>query len=428
MEYNKKTKLLLLSITFEPEPGGNIRGVDFIKKLENTGEYDITVLTAYPWYPLGKIYEGYRIKLFGSWENLRGTKVLRVPLSPSHDRSAIKRLFTYFSFAFSALIIGLFRLKKQDVIYYYDNLPSTGFVAWIFSFFWKGKVVQHVADLWPETVIESGMLKKGKLSNIIVWCIDKWTRYLYKVQEHITVLSPGFKKILEAKGVPSEKITVIFNCADERLFYQIKKENKRTHFNAFELSKENFNVLYAGNIGPLQSLETVIDAAQILQKNKRINIHILLAGDGPSAEELKERSKTYGLINTTFLGRIALDKMNSLNAQADVLLINLRDRPFLHATVPSKTQVALACGKPIIISLKGDAPDLINKANAGFVIPPENSEELAKAIFRMSQLNKEKLCELGENGLAFYKWNLSLDQGVLETHELLTHILNKQIE
>ena len=124
-------RVIFLSITFAPEPGA-LRGLPLARWLRDRGGYDIKVLTAVPWYPLGRVYPGYRQKLW-QWEEMDGISVLRVPIFPSHDQSALRRILTYLSFMCSAALIGVWKIGKADIVYYFDNLPTTGAVAWLIS-------------------------------------------------------------------------------------------------------------------------------------------------------------------------------------------------------------------------------------------------------------------------------------------------------
>jgi glycosyltransferase involved in cell wall biosynthesis len=179
---------------------------------------------------------------------------------------------------------------------------------------------------------------------------------------------------------------------------------------ASEMNSENrFTVLYAGNLGPLQGLETVIEAAALLQKHT--NIQIILVGSGQTEATLRKRVADLGLKNVHFLGRRPLRRMNAFNATADALLIHLRDIPLMRSTTPSKTQVAMASARPILMGVAGDAADLLREAGAGIAFAPENPVAMADAILQLSLLSCKEREAMGKAGRRYYEKTMSLKVG-----------------
>jgi glycosyltransferase involved in cell wall biosynthesis len=405
-ERDNKTRplrVVFLSITFDPEPGA-LRGLPLARWLRDRGGYEIKVLTAVPWYPLGRVYPGYRQKLW-QWEEMDGIKILRVPIFPSHDQSALRRILTYLSFMCFASLIGVWKIGKADVVYYFDNLPTTGAVAWLISRLRGAKMVQHIADMWPDTVVECGMVR-GPLRGLVERVVGGWCRFLYRRHARITVLSPGFKRMLLQRGVPEEKIDVIYNWADEGKFYPETPDPELRR----ELELEGrFNIIYAGNIGPLQGLETAVRAAALVRDIHQIQLVII--GTGPKETEIRRLAAELGADNVRFIGRRPVEEMNRINALADALLVHLVDIPFMYATIPSKTQVSLASARPILMGQKGDAADLVCDAGAGLVVAPEDPEAMAQAMRRLAALPLGERQAMGARGRAYYEQHLSLQVG-----------------
>lgn len=200
-------KILLLTQWFDPEP--TFKGLVFAKELVKNG-FDVEVVTGFPNYPSGIVYEGYKIKPIQR-EFIDGVHVTRVALYPNHDSSALKRVFNYMSFAFTSLIYCLFFAKKMDVIYAYHPPLTIGIVAVITRFFKKIPVVYDIQDMWPDTLRTTGMIKNEKMLTVV----DKIAKWVYKKVDRIVVLSPGFKKLLIERGVPESKIDIILNWCDE---------------------------------------------------------------------------------------------------------------------------------------------------------------------------------------------------------------------
>jgi glycosyltransferase involved in cell wall biosynthesis len=394
-------RIIFLTITFYPEPNA-IHGLPLAKHLAAKG-YNIKVLTSFPQYPIGRIYPGYRMRPW-QWETIEGIPVLRVPIYPSHDTSAIRRFFTYLSFAFAAATIGATLIGPADVVYLYDPPPTNGIASLILKVFRRTPIVHDIADMWPETVVESGMVRNKYTKKIMSALIGAWCRFLYRQADIVTVLSPGFKRLLIERGVPANKVRVIYNWADETTFHPIEPDPVLAREIGFE---GRFNIVYAGNLGVYQGVDTVIKAAALIKDHPRIQV--VLVGIGPTQDELKRLASDLGADNVRFLGRRQYEEMPKINSLADVLLIHLKDRAFLHATIPGKTQVSLASGLPILMAVRGDAAEIVRKAKAGIICEPENPSAMAKAMVEMSQLSKEKLQDMGRQGRSYYLHNLSLD-------------------
>ena len=394
-------RIIFLTITFYPEPSA-IHGLPLAKHLASKG-YDIKVLTSFPQYPIGKIYPGYRLRPW-QWETVEGIPILRVPIYPSHDDSAIKRIITYLSFAFTAATIGTSLIGPADIVYFYEPPPTSGLASIILKMFRGTSIVHGIADMWPETVIESGMVWDKHSKRIMSFLIRIWCKFLYRQADVVTVLSPGFKQLLIDRGVPANKVRVIYNWTDEAIFHPVDPDPNLAKDLGF---KGYFNIVYAGNLGVHQGIESVIKAAALIKEHKKIQIIII--GIGPKEEELKKLASEIGATNVLFLGRRQYEDMTKINSLADVLLVHLKDRPFLGTTIPGKTQVSLASGRPIIMAVRGDAAEVVRKAGAGIICEPENPEDMARAMVELSQLSTEKLQDMGRRGRSYYLNNLSLD-------------------
>lgn len=394
-------RVIFLTITFYPEPNA-IHGLPLAKHLAAKG-YDIKVLTSFPQYPVGEIYPGYRMRPW-QWETIDGIPILRVPIYPSHDNSAIRRILTYLSFAFTASTIGATLIGPADLVYLYEPPPTNGLASLMLKAFRGTPVVHGIADMWPETVVESGMAWNEHTKKIMSFLIGAWCRFLYRQADVVTVLSPGFKQLLINRGVPADKVRIIYNWADEATFHPLDPDPKLARELGFE---GRFNIVYAGNLGVYQGIETVIRAAALIKGHQRIQV--VIVGIGPKQEELKKLASELGATNVLFLGRRQYEDMPKINSLADVLLIHLKDHPFLRATIPGKTQVSLASGRPILMAVRGDAAEIVREAGAGIICEPENPVDMARAMVEFFRLSKEKLHDMGRHGRSYYLHNLSLD-------------------
>ena len=191
-------RILMLTQWFDPEP--TFKGLAFAKELVRLG-HEVEVLTGFPNYPGGELYEGYKIRLIQR-ENIDGISVLRVPLYPSHDGSALRRIANYVSFAFSAAFIGALLVKPADVMYVYHPPATVGFAASVIGMVRRIPFVYDIQDLWPDTLAATGMLNNPSILKLV----DSGCRFIYRHAAKIVVLSPGFKEMLITRGVPAKKI------------------------------------------------------------------------------------------------------------------------------------------------------------------------------------------------------------------------------
>ncbi len=409
-----KVRILLLSQWFDPEPGAT-KGLPLALWFKQQG-HSVEVLTGFPNYPGGRIYDGYRISFF-SRETMSGVAVLRVPLVPSHNKSALGRVANYLSFALTASSIGLALIRAVDVAYVYHPPPTVGLAALAIKFFRRVPFVYHIADMWPETVLDSGMVSKGWQKSVAKAVINSWCNLIYRHAAAITVLSPGFKKLLVERGVPENKVHVIYNWTDEVAFRPVDRDENLARELGFT---GRFNVVYAGNLGPIQGLETVILAAALLASHPKIQI--IIAGTGHEEARLRRLAEDLGASNVIFLSRRQYWEMPGINALADVLLVHLRDLPFLSSTIPGKTQVALASGRPTLMAVRGDAAELIERSGAGVVCEPENPAAMAAAILGLSRLTEQERDRLGRNGVEYYHREISLSVGAARTEAILRSV------
>jgi glycosyltransferase involved in cell wall biosynthesis len=391
-------RILFLSQWFQPEPF--FKGLPFAKKLMERG-HQVEVLTGFPNYPGGKIYPGYTFRFFQR-ETMDGARVNRVPLYPSHDQSGLRRIINYLSFAFSALFIGPWVVRKPDVIYVY-NLITLAFAASLLRKIYACKIVYDVQDLWPESVTSSGMMSNPLLQKLLnAWCV-----WAYRQADMIAVLSPGFKRTLVSRGIPEDRIEVIYNWCDETSLASLQNDEslaKKLHL------EDTFNVVFAGTIGVMQAMDAVLDAAKKCIDTMR-SVRFVLVGGGVDVDRLKSKAESVLLDNVVFVPRMPMSDMGKVFALADALLVHLKDDPLFRITIPSKTQVYMWAGLPIIMGVKGNAADLVLEAHAGIVCEPENSASLVDAVATLYHMDAAERKQMGNNGHAFYEKWISSDVG-----------------
>jgi len=378
-------RLLTLSQWYDPEP--NFKGLALATALQ-AKEHTVTAVTGFPNYPSGKIYPGYRLQ-WRQWETMNGVRVLRVPLYPDHSYSGVKRILNYFSFALSASTLGAALCGPADVMWVYHPPLTVGIPAWWIGLLRRIPFVYEVQDLWPETLAATGMFRSAAAAR---W-MNRLAQFVYRRAAAITVISPGFKRNLIAKGVPAEKIHVISNWADEELYRPVARDENLAR--EFGLA-DRFNVMFAGNIGAAQALETVLEAAELLRDLPRAQF--VLIGDGVSVKALRQATQERGLSNVRWIDRQPAERMPHWFALADVMLVHLKRDPLFEITIPSKTMAYLACGRPILCAVAGDTADLVRSAGAGITCAPQDSAALAQAVRDLYAMSCEQREAMGEAG------------------------------
>lgn len=379
-------------------------------------DHDVEVVTGFPNYPSGRIYDGYRIR-WRQIEHSDGLRTIRVPLYPSHDRVALKRVASYASFGVAASTIGAAHLRRPDVAYVYHPPITSAWPALVLRRLRGVPFVLHIQDLWPESVVHSGMVRKGRQTRGIETAIEQMTAATYRAAAHIVVISPGLKEHLVARGVDPQKVSVIMNWADEDVF----KPTAPDPAARAEIGPKSARVvLYAGNFGDYQGLDAAIRAASGVRHR---GIHLTLVGDGLARPDLERLIEEIDAQNVSILpARPAID-MRRLLAAADAHLVSLLDLDFFSSTIPGKTQVALAMGRPVIMAVRGDAAALIDEASAGFTCEPgENGMQVA--LGRLADCDSTALEELGARGRRFYEHRLALAGAAQEFESVMATVVD----
>lgn len=383
--------ILIVTQYFWPE---SFRINDLAISLQESG-HNVTVLTGCPNYPEGRIFEGY------GWfkkntEIYKGITIKRVPIIARGKNNSLKLMLNYLSYVVFATLFGLFYCRKKvDIIFVYEPSPITvGLPAIFFKKWKKAKLFFWVQDLWPETLEAVGMVKSPNLLKIL----DKLSAFIYRHCDKILIQCEGFKDSITKKGVDSEKIHYFPNWAEE-IYRPLTRSESQIDQSLFY---QGFQVVFAGNLGVAQSLNTIVAAAEILRSHQ--DIHWVILGDGRQAGWLAEQVKEKNLAqNIHLLGQHPVEVMPDYFALADVMLVTLRRDPVFSVTIPTKIQSYMACAKPIVGSLDGFGADVINDSKVGFSGAAEDAEQLARNILLCYSMEKSELKKMGESGLRYYQ-------------------------
>jgi len=343
---SSRPRLVFLTQFYDPEP--IYKGQEFAEALGNLG-YDVEVVTGFPNYPGGKIYEGFRIRPIQKSKK-NGISITRLPLYPSHDENRLGRVLNYCSFFFSVFVYLSFFARRASLIYVYNPPLTVG---------------------------------------------------------------------LEL-GVPPQKMQTIIGWTKEYPHGQLSND-----ITSDLVKLPGLKVLYAGNIGPAQSMEAVINTAYMLQNSGKSDlVTFCFLGGGVGKDKLIKKTNSMKLENVVFFQRVSSDEVGAYLAAADVLFLHLRSDPLFEITLPSKIQAYMYAGKPILAAIKGEGKRLIELADSGISASPEEPDSILQAINSFLKMTEEDRRAMGERGYNFYKQELSMEKGIKEFHDIFSKLIN----
>ena len=389
-------KILYISQYFYPEMGAAAARVFEISRYWAALGQEVTVLTCFPNYPDGKIYDGYRGKSGKIYftEKIDGVNVIRLLTYPTHLRSSARRGLNYMSSLVTSSIATPF-LKKNDVVIGTSPPLFMGLPALLYSRLRHIPFVFEVRDLWPEVILAVGAGEKNSLTYKV---FDRTATLLYEKSDLVVALTESFREtMINERGVSAEKITVIENAVDTDFF---KPGPPNRDVLGDPLLKGKFIVSYVGTIGYTHGAEVAIKAAETL-KETLPDLVFLFVGDGSDKERLSKIARHKGLTNVIFTGKQPKDKIPDYINSSDVSLVLSTNEPLLRKTIFAKVFEPMACGKPLIVGAPGETEDLvINRARAGIGFEPENVDGFIEAVTKLYK-NPELKEELGRNGRCF---------------------------
>jgi glycosyltransferase involved in cell wall biosynthesis len=383
-------RILILSQFFAPEARTAPTNLAALAADLQRSGHEVVVLTGFPNHPFGKIYEGYRQSL-RCWDEIDGVRVLRVPLYADHSLSAVRRAMNYGSFALSASLIGAPLLRKfhPDVIFVYIPPLTTWLPLRIFRAMFQVPAVCWMTDLWPEALEAAG----ARLSPMTRRAVSRLEQATYNQLAVVCVNSPGIRRKLVEKGLSESKIEVIVDWADETIFRPAERDPGLAQVVGMA---GKFNVVYGGNFGPAQGLVTAVEAAAFLADVP--DFQLVLIGDGEEKPLLEAMVADRSLTNVLFIARQPMSEIYRFFALADALLMHLKPDPLYELQIPSKTMAYLACGRPILCAVSGDAAAVVEQAGAGVSSPPGDAAAMARAIRHMQNLPEIERRRMGERG------------------------------
>ncbi len=382
-------KILVFSQYFYPE---NFRINTLCKELVKRG-HQVTVVTGYPQYPIGQIYEGYGFDLPYDRE-WNGIKIERVKVhARGHNVLGLLRNCVDYVVAGNRWVKQC--TEKYDAVFVFEVSPVTvGLPAVNYKKKFGTPIFFNLQDLWPENVHEVLGIRFPPLTFVINKIVDR----IYKNSDKILCASNGFVKNLLNRGVPEEKLVFWPQFCSTPDLTEVQKPEL--------YSEEFFNIVFTGNIGDAQGLDLLVEAAREL-KGKGIRWH--LVGDGRAKERLENLAKEYGVTeDVVFVGRVSEAEANRYVHFADCAYLSFTNNPLFNMTLPAKLQTYLACGAPILAAAGGESAELIEGAGCGIAVPPELST-LVSAVQKMASLPPVERTRMGVAAQAYFAEHFQMD-------------------
>lgn len=361
-------KILFLTDNFPPEVNAPAsRTHEHAREWVKAG-HRITVITCAPNFPKGKVYDGYKNKLYQT-ETIDGIKVIRVWSYIAENKGFIKRTLDYISYSVTSFIAGLF--QKADIIIATSPQFFTALSGRTLSFWKHTPWIMEVRDLWPESIKTVGAMKDNAFIRYFEW----EEKRCYKSAKKIIVVTDSFKRTLASRGIPTEKIAVVKNGANRELFKPMPKDEALIAHLGLQGKKI---IGYIGTHGMAHKLDFILQCAKNMQGKN--NYHFLLIGSGAEKEHLLKIKNEEHIENVTMLDSVPKTEVSKYISILDLSLINLKKSPLFTTVIPSKIFENAGMEIPIIMGVEGEAKEIIEHYGAGLCFEPENEEDFNKKL------------------------------------------------
>jgi len=384
-------RLLFISNYFPPEVNAPATRLYEHARQWVADGHQVEVITSVPNFPEGEIYEGYENRY--QEETVDGIPVMRVPMYVAENKGVLKRTLSYLSFMLTSIWYSRRVRQRPDIVV----ATSPQFFAALGGYFIarlkRVPFVMEVRDLWPESIVAVGAVKRNLIIRVFEWL----EAFLYRHSDHIVVVTDAFKDYIVGKGISGEKVSVLKNGFDmtalTKPLDEIELGLMRQQFGL----QGKFVASYIGTIGMAHGVEIMMEAAQ---RCPDPDVVFMVVGTGAEREKLEARQAELNLSNVRLIPKQPKEKVPYLLALSDVSVVHLKASPLFKTVIPSKIFEAMAMRKPIVLGVEGEARAIIEEAEAGIPITPEHADELVQAVCALKS-DQTLYSYLAENGFAY---------------------------
>ena len=385
-------RVVFFSHYFSPE--GNApasRTYEHCKRWVEAG-HQITVVTCAPNVPDGVVYEGYKNRLWPQRETIDGIDVIRIWTYLAANSGNSKRILNYASYMFSAVLCFLFFCRRPNLIIATSPQFFCGWAGTIASWLKWCPFILEIRDIWPESIVTVGALKKNSL---LVRILERLENWMYRSANHIVTVGKGYQENVLSKVDVGDRISVVTNGVDLDVF---SPQESSSEFRQQHGLSDHFVCSYVGTIGMAHGLNVVVRAAEILKSMQRNDVKFCLVGDGAQREKIEQdaiESNVKDMIR--FTGRLPKSDMPMVLASSDCLLIHLKKTDLFATVIPSKIFEAMAMERPLVMGVQGESADIVKDGGAGIAMESDNAQQLVDAVLALKDDNelRNRLCTNG---------------------------------
>ncbi|MGY6214061.1 glycosyltransferase family 4 protein [Methylolobus aquaticus] len=382
--------ILFLTDNFPPEVNAPAsRTFEHCREWVKLG-HEVTVITGAPNFPAGKVFEGYRNRLWQT-ETMEGIRVIRVWTYITANAGFLPRILDYVSFMLSA-IAGAPFVRKVDLIVATSPQLFTPCAAYVVSRLERIPYVFELRDLWPESIKAVGAIGNTR----VIRLLERLELFLYRKAVRIVSVTESFRRNLASRGIDPKKIFVVTNGVDITRFHPLPRDQEL----AASLGLEGkFVAGYIGTHGMAHALETLLEAAAILKKQTGgDDVRLLFLGDGARKQAIRDRATEMGLDNVVFLDTVPKDQVPRHWSLLDVSIIHLKKTQLFTTVIPSKLFECMGMGIPVLHGVAGESAEIVEREGVGLVFEPENAQALAECVLKLKS-DSALYAQLRENGL-----------------------------
>ena len=389
--------VLFLTDNFPPEVNAPAsRTFEHCREWVKERDCEVTVITCAPNFPRGRVFEGYKNKLF-QVECVEGIRVVRVWSFITSNEGTFKRILDYLSFMVMATIASCF-VRKVDIIVATSPQFFTAFAGYLVSVMKRVPWVFELRDIWPESIKAVGAMEEG----VFIRFLERLELFLYRKASRIISVTNAFRDSLGERGIEAQKVEVITNGVDTTCFSPLPKDQDLLA--KLGLSGR-FVAGYIGTHGLAHGLDTILDAAHAEQRwRPDSRLQFLLLGDGAEKARLKVRASELDLSNVTFVDSVSKAEVVRYWSILDVSIVHLKKTPLFESVIPSKIFECMGMGIPIAHGVSGESAAIIEACRAGMTFEPESSGGLLEVLHQLSseQELSDEMSQCGQESAQFF--------------------------